>query len=59
MTTDANPGSGFGLKIRDIENERNVLLSTNPNLKISAPQNFVTPGTIITSEAGFMRFVYF
>lgn len=41
-------GSGFDLKIRDGNNEKNTTLPT-------APQNFVTPGTIITREPGFMR----
>jgi hypothetical protein len=46
-------GLGFDLRIRDVEKEaRSVASGKAAHL---APQNFVTPGTIITQEVGFMR----
>jgi hypothetical protein len=46
-------GLGFDLRIRDVEKEaRSVASGKAAHL---APQNFVTPGTIITREVGFMR----
>ncbi len=52
-----NPGSGFDLKVRDVEKEKRA--SVNLSNATPAPHNFVTPGTIITREPGFMRFLFY
>lgn len=49
-TTDA--GSGFDLKIQDAEKKR---IDSQSGGIPAAPHNFVTPGTVITREPGFMR----
>ena len=42
--------TSFDLRIRDHEGEKDKRFENKP-----APQNYITPGTIVTHEAGYMR----